>query len=80
MDIRLYRFPFLSSLLTPNSSAARTQLGSRGSIPDASAVDGSASADIDPREIDAVLAELAQMSGRWELYRRFLYARLAVRL
>ena len=79
MDIRLYRFPFLSSLLAPNSTAARIHPGSRGSISDISAVDGSSSADIEPREVDAVLAELAQMSGRWELYRRFLYARLAVR-
>ena len=31
---------------------------------------------VDPREIDAVLSELAQISGRWELYRRFLYDRL----
>ena len=31
---------------------------------------------IDPREIDAVLTELSQMSGRWQLYRRFMYGRL----
>lgn len=31
---------------------------------------------IDPRDIDAVLTELSQMSGRWQLYRRFMYGRL----
>ncbi|KAL8286854.1 hypothetical protein RQP46_003860 [Phenoliferia psychrophenolica] len=30
----------------------------------------------DPREVDALLAELALMSGRWQLLRRFLYGRL----
>ena len=34
---------------------------------------------IDPREVDALLAELSMMSGRWELLRRFLYGRLKVR-
>lgn len=34
---------------------------------------------IEAREVDAVLAELALMSGRWELLRRFLYDRLRVR-
>lgn len=33
---------------------------------------------IDPREVDALLAELSMMSGRWELLRRFLYGRLKV--
>lgn len=33
---------------------------------------------IDPRDIDAVLSELSQISGRWELYRRFLYSRFDV--
>ncbi|KAM0754435.1 COG4-domain-containing protein [Meredithblackwellia eburnea MCA 4105] len=32
----------------------------------------------DPREVDALLAELALMSGRWQLLRRFLYGRLKV--
>lgn len=32
----------------------------------------------DPREIDALLAEISMMSGRWELLRRFLYGRLKV--
>ncbi|KAI5479668.1 hypothetical protein MNV49_003178 [Pseudohyphozyma bogoriensis] len=31
---------------------------------------------VDAREIDALLAELALMSGRWQLLRRFLYGRL----
>lgn len=34
---------------------------------------------IEPREVDALLAELSQISGRWELYRRFIYSRLTVR-
>lgn len=33
---------------------------------------------VDAREIDALLTEMAQMSGRWELLRRFLYGRLGV--
>lgn len=33
---------------------------------------------LDPREIDALLAELAMMGGRWQLLRRFLYDRLKV--
>lgn len=32
---------------------------------------------VDPREIDGLLTELAQISARWELYRRFLYSRLS---
>lgn len=34
---------------------------------------------VDPREVDALLAELSMMSGRWQLLRRFLYGRLKVR-
>lgn len=33
---------------------------------------------IDPREVDALLAEMSMMSGRWQLLRRFLYGRLKV--
>lgn len=33
---------------------------------------------VDPRDIDALLTELSQISGRWQLYRRFLYGRLSV--
>ena len=33
---------------------------------------------VDTREVDALLAELAMMSGRWQLLRRFLYGRLKV--
>lgn len=32
--------------------------------------------NLDPRRIDALLAEMALMSGRWQLLRRFLYDRL----
>ncbi|EMD34512.1 hypothetical protein CERSUDRAFT_117357 [Gelatoporia subvermispora B] len=31
---------------------------------------------IDPREIDKVLTEIAGMSGRWALFRKFMYGRL----
>jgi conserved oligomeric Golgi complex subunit 4 len=34
--------------------------------------------DIDPREVDKVLSELAGMAGRWGLFRRFLSDRLKV--
>lgn len=34
---------------------------------------------VDPREVDALLGEMALMSGRWQLLRRFLYGRLKVR-
>ncbi|KAK4703766.1 conserved oligomeric Golgi complex subunit 4, partial [Phenoliferia sp. Uapishka_3] len=37
---------------------------------------GSEEEKVDPREVDALLAELAMMSGRWQLLRRFLYDRL----
>ena len=33
---------------------------------------------IDPRDIDALLTEVSQISGRWELYRRFMYGSLHV--
>ena len=33
---------------------------------------------IDPKEIDGLLTEMSLMSGRWALYRRFLYGRLRV--
>lgn len=35
---------------------------------------------VDTKDIDALLHEISQISGRWQLYRRFLYARLSVRL
>jgi conserved oligomeric Golgi complex subunit 4 len=39
---------------------------------------GSVDEDIvDPREIDKVLTEVAGMAGRWALFRRFLFERLA---
>ena len=84
MDIRLYRFPYLASLLAPTTapaSSSRFQAPTRQGTPigrsmDGSLADTSGSVDVEPREVDALLAELAQMSGRWELYRRLLYARL----
>ena len=33
---------------------------------------------VDAREIDKVLTEVAGMSGRWGLFRKFLYERLRV--
>lgn len=33
---------------------------------------------VDVKEVDGVLQEIAQISGRWQLFRRFLYARLSV--
>lgn len=33
---------------------------------------------VDAREIDKVLSELAAMSGRWNLFRKFLFDRLSV--
>ncbi len=34
---------------------------------------------VDPREIDKVLIEVAGMSGRWGLFRKFMHDRLKVR-
>lgn len=34
--------------------------------------------EVDPREIDKVLSELAGMTGRWGLFRHFLWDRLKV--
>ena len=34
--------------------------------------------DVDPRDIDKILSELAGMAGRWGLFRRFLCDRLKV--
>lgn len=33
---------------------------------------------VEVKEIDSVLQEIAQISGRWQLFRRFLYDRLSV--
>jgi hypothetical protein len=34
---------------------------------------------VDPREVDKVLSELAGMTGRWSLFKKFLAERLRVR-
>lgn len=62
-ETKEYRFPGL----------ARKRAG-RGS----ESVGGEDEEKMDAREVDALLAEMAQMSGRWELLRRFLYDRLKV--
>jgi len=36
--------------------------------------------DVDPREIDKVITEVAGMAGRWNLFRRFLFDRLKVHI
>lgn len=59
-------------------NASLRQVTSSTSVPQASAATGPEDETVDPREIDAVLTELGQISGRWELYRRFLYSRLTV--
>lgn len=33
---------------------------------------------MDPRDVDKVLTEAAEMSGRWSLFRKFVYDRLKV--
>lgn len=83
MDVRTYRFPFLVSLTaaagsTPRSFNAPFNAGFRqpAKLPSELPSDDDL---IDAKEVDALLSELAQISGRWELYRRFLYARLQVR-
>lgn len=52
--------------------------GTRGSVPEIN-FEESILEVADPREIDTLLAEMVQISGRWELYRKFLYLRLVVR-
>jgi hypothetical protein len=47
----------------------------RKPVPQISVSEGEA---IDPREIDKVLSELAGMTGRWSLFRKFLYGSLKV--
>jgi len=61
-------------------NASLRQVTSSSSATQASAAIVPEEDTIDPREIDALLSEIAQISGRWELYRRFLYSRLTVSL
>ena len=61
-------------------NASLRQVTSSSSAPQASAATGPEEDVVEPREIDAVLTELGHISGRWELYRRFLYSRLTVSL
>lgn len=79
-----YRYPHLASLATSQAAAQPggvaalkrpyQRQGTTGGTQTAPAEDEAT----DPREIDGLLSEVSQMSGRWELYRRFMYGRLIV--
>jgi hypothetical protein len=88
-ETQRYKYPHLAALNAPPQSSqpagvaalkrpyqqlARSATGG-GPAPQPQQADEEA---VDPREIDALLSELSQMSGRWELYRRFMYGRLTV--
>ncbi|SCV74096.1 BQ2448_6528 [Microbotryum intermedium] len=67
--LNLRRSATMPSLTRPGSP---TMGGSNTPQPQLQVEDGG----VDPREIDALLAETSLMSGRWQLLRRFLYGRL----
>lgn len=89
-ETQRYRYPFLASLNAPPQSvqaagvaalkrpyqqlSRQATLGSNANVQQGQSEEERA----DPKEIDALLSELSQMSGRWELYRRFMYGRLMV--
>ncbi|GAA5924995.1 hypothetical protein JCM1841_004045 [Sporobolomyces salmonicolor] len=78
-DVKEHRYRGVGALKKQQpTSAANSPMLSQGGTSDhpAGPADGR---EIDPRETDAVLAELTMMSGRWELLRRFLYSSLKVR-
>lgn len=88
-ETQRYRYPFLASLNAPPQSTQAAgvaalkrpyqQLSRQGTLGGGSAQPTQADEEnVDPREIDALLAEISQISGRWELYRRFMYGRLVV--
>ncbi|GAA5965855.1 hypothetical protein JCM21900_005467, partial [Sporobolomyces salmonicolor] len=75
-DVKEHRYQGVTALKRQQpTSAANSPMLSQGGTSDhpAGPADGR---EIDPRETDAVLAELTLMSGRWELLRRFLYSSL----
>ena len=70
LEMREYRFNGLGA-----AAARKNNAGVKGSP----MIGGIEEDTVDAREIDGLLAELAMMSGRWQLLRRFLYGRLKVR-
>lgn len=68
-DMREYRFPGLGG-------PKRKPTTGRGGVEASPMVGAGDESKVDPREVDALLAELSMMSGRWQLLRRFLYGRL----
>jgi hypothetical protein len=90
-ETQRYRYPFLTSLNAPPQTTQAAgvaalkrpyqQLSRQATLGGNNAQQTQADEEtVDPREIDALLSELSQMSGRWELYRRFMYNRLVVRV
>lgn len=71
-----WKFTFLQTLVPSASSRSRPGMGRNSETLAISSI-GDENV-IDTRDVDAVLAELSMMSGRWELLRRFLYGRLSV--
>jgi hypothetical protein len=80
-EVKESRFTFLSSLAAPSSAVSYQprRAYAASSSRSQNRIDALGASDedsVDPREIDGLLSEMAQMSGRWQLYRRFLYGRL----
>lgn len=91
-ETQRYRYPILASLNAPPQSTQAAgvsalkrpyqQLSRQATLGNnANNQQGQIEEErVDPKEIDALLSEVSQMSGRWELYRRFMYGRLVVSL
>lgn len=86
-ETQRYRYPHLAALAAPPQTAQPAgvaalkrpyqQLSRQGTQSNLAPIAAEEEA-VDPRDIDALLTELSQISGRWQLYRRFLYGRLNV--
>jgi hypothetical protein len=81
-EVKASRFMFLNSLSAPSSAVSYQprRAYTTSTTRNQSRIDALGASDedsVDPREIDGLLSEMAQMSGRWQLYRRFLYSRLS---
>ncbi|GAA96628.1 hypothetical protein E5Q_03298 [Mixia osmundae IAM 14324] len=85
-ESRAYRFQQLQALSQPaivprktgfnapfNTAPFRQMTNSPALTASQSAQDDDS---LDPRTIDALLSEVAQISNRWQLYRKFIYSRL----
>lgn len=84
MDVKAYKFDYLASIGTTQrkgtSALHRNQAGfsvtGRSPTPFSAQDTAADTYQLDTREIDRIVSELAAMSTRWGTYRRFLLVRL----